>query len=102
MNVYRLSPRQMEIVAFIILGYKNDEIALGLGIAYGTVKQHIASQTVDNLCIFDKMELPVGDRSRIDIAREALKSGTMSEMTAKRIVSKYVDDPARLSVQSLV
>jgi DNA-binding NarL/FixJ family response regulator len=42
-STVKLSPRQREVLDFIMLGRSNKEIARALGIAEGTVKIHVAA-----------------------------------------------------------
>lgn len=42
-KVIKLTPREEEVLSLMCQGKENKEIALGLGICDGTVKQHISS-----------------------------------------------------------
>ena len=56
-NKYRLTPRELEIVAAVVAGFANKEIAQYFKISEDTVKHHLSN-------IFDK----VGVSSRLELA----------------------------------
>lgn len=53
---WRLTPRQFQVVAEIISGKTNKEIALGLGLSNQTVKHHLTS-IFNELGVFSRLEL---------------------------------------------
>jgi DNA-binding NarL/FixJ family response regulator len=59
-----LSPREIEVVALVVEGRSNDEIALGLGISVKTVESHLTR-------IFERVH--VG--SRTELATRAVREG---------------------------
>jgi DNA-binding NarL/FixJ family response regulator len=61
-NVFRMTPREKQIVAAVVAGYTNRDIAEKLSISDQTVKNHLTS-------IFDK----VGVSSRLELALCATK-----------------------------
>jgi two-component system nitrate/nitrite response regulator NarL len=56
-NKYRLTPRELEIIAAVVAGFANKEIAQYFKISEDTVKHHLSN-------IFDK----VGVSSRLELA----------------------------------
>jgi len=67
-NRYGLTPRELEIVATIVYGYSNRDIAQKFSISERTVKHHVSN-------IFDKL----GVSSRLELALFAVNHGLVNQ-----------------------
>jgi len=67
---FGLTPRELDIVATIVAGYSNREIARHLGISEDTVKNHLSN-------VFDKL----GVSSRLELALFAVTHGVVDRPT---------------------
>jgi len=67
---FGLTPRELDIVATIVAGYSNREIARHLGISEDTVKNHLSN-------VFDKL----GVSSRLELALFAVNHGVVKRPT---------------------
>ena len=67
---YALTPRELEIVASVLAGESNKDIAAKFGISLQTVKHHLTS-------IFDK----VGVSNRLELALLAIEKGIVRDTT---------------------
>ena len=68
-----LTPREMEIASLIVQGLSNLEIAKRSYVSVKTVDHHVSS-------ILSKL----GMRSRVDVAREAVRLGLVQEHAAAK------------------
>jgi DNA-binding NarL/FixJ family response regulator len=53
---FGLTPRELEIVTFVVAGYSNPDIAQRFSISVQTVKHHV-SNTFDKLGVSNRLEL---------------------------------------------
>jgi two-component system, NarL family, nitrate/nitrite response regulator NarL len=53
---YGLTPREMEVVKMIVVGYSNREIGQKLGVSEQTIKHHLTS-AFDKLGVYNRLEL---------------------------------------------
>jgi two-component system, NarL family, nitrate/nitrite response regulator NarL len=81
-NEPHLTGRQREIIALIVAGYPNKEIARCLGIAAQTVKNHVHN-------ILDKLQLP----NRYEITRRAHASGMILKPPSSTVWSRLPPAP---------
>ena len=81
--VINLSPRQMEVLGYLLLGMPNKVIAARLGMAEGTVKTHL--NTVYRV---------LGARNRVHAILRARDLGLM-EQAIQRLPQKSTDSPLR-------
>jgi two-component system, NarL family, nitrate/nitrite response regulator NarL len=70
---FGLTPRELEVLALVVAGYPNKEIARACAVSEETIKHHLTH-------IFDK----VGVSSRLELAVLATKSGLVSEPAVPR------------------
>ncbi len=66
---WRLTPRQLQVVAEIISGKTNKEIALKLGLSNQTVKHHLTS-IFNELGVFNRLELALFDPKSSSITHQ--------------------------------
>jgi two-component system, NarL family, nitrate/nitrite response regulator NarL len=85
-----LTGRQREIIALIVAGYPNKEIARCLGIAAQTVKNHVHT-------ILEKLQLP----NRYEIARRAHAAGMILKPRSSAAWSRLPPAPAPPGVTSV-
>ena len=75
----RLTPKEMQIVALIVQGCKNKDIALQLGTKEQVIKNYLRS-IYDKTGVSDRLELALFTLHHRILAEAAAKVGTMLEM----------------------
>ena len=77
----RLTPREMQIVALIVQGCKNKEIALRLGVTEQVVKNYLRS-VYDKTGVSDRLELALFTIHHRILAEAAAEAGNLLQMAA--------------------
>ncbi|RXH55974.1 response regulator transcription factor [Granulicella sibirica] len=75
----RLTPKELQIVALIVQGCKNKEIALQLGTKEQVIKNYLRS-VYDKTGVSDRLELALFTIHHRVLAEAAAKAGTLLEM----------------------
>jgi DNA-binding NarL/FixJ family response regulator len=75
----RLTPKEMQIVALIVQGCKNKEIALQLGTKEQVIKNYLRS-IYDKIGVSDRLELALFTLHHRLLAEAAHKAGTLIQM----------------------
>ncbi len=78
----RLTPREMQIVALIVQGCKNKEIASRLGVTEQVVKNYLRS-VYDKTGVSDRLELALFTIHHRTLAEAAAEAGNLLQMQAK-------------------
>jgi DNA-binding NarL/FixJ family response regulator len=78
----RLTPREMQIVALIVQGCKNKEIANRLGVTEQVVKNYLRS-VYDKTGVSDRLELALFTIHHRTLAEAAAEAGNLLQMQAK-------------------
>lgn len=75
----RLTPKEMQIVALIVQGRKNKDIALQLGTKEQVIKNYLRN-IYDKIGVSDRLELALFTLHHRQLAEAAAKAGTLLQM----------------------